>query len=167
MKFKDFFTFILFYIAWIIISGDLSVLSLLLGGILSFILVLLIHNNFTRILSKQIITKFIFFIGYILLLAGEVFIASFRVAYFALHPNLPFESGIVKIPVDFKEETKRFALTILSITITLTPGTLTLDINGDKQELYIHWLHVEADDKEEAREDIIGWFESIIRRLFK
>ena len=167
MKIKDFFTFILLYIAWIVIAGDLSALSLILGGMLSIILVLLIHNNFTRILSKKLITKFIFFIGYILLLAGEVFLASCRVAYFALHPNLPFESGIVKIPVNFKEETKRFTLTMLSITITLTPGTLTLDIDDDKQELYIHWLHVEADDKKEAREDIIGWFESIIRRLFK
>ena len=113
MKYRDFFTFILLYIVWIIISGDLSTTSLLLGATLSFVLVLLIHNTFTRVLSKKIITKFIFFVAYLLLLGGEVFVASYRVAYFALHPKLPFKSGIVKVPVDFKKETRKITLTIL------------------------------------------------------
>jgi len=167
-KSENIFVVILLYSFWIIISGDLSASALVLGLIISVTVDFMIaHSSFTRRLSKKIVIKFIFFIWYSVLVGIEVFKASYEVAYFVLHPKATFKSGIVKIPIEFETKDRLVKSTILSNLITLTPGTVTVDFNNNKSELYVHWLDVKTEDEDEIRKVIIGDFEWIVRRMFE
>jgi multicomponent Na+:H+ antiporter subunit E len=58
------------------------------------------------------------------------------------------------------------AKTCLANSITMTPGTLTVDMNGEG-ELYIHWINVRDERVERATEIIVERFERILKRVFE
>ena len=88
--------------------------------------------------------------------------ANFDVLYRVLHPDLPINPGIVKILTGLSSDMGK---SFLANSITLTPGTLTVDIDGEY--LYVHWINVTTQDIEEASKIISGRFEKIIRRIFE
>ena len=74
---------------------------------------------------------------------------------------MPIKPGIVKVKTGLKSE---LAKTMLANSITMTPGTLSVDIDG--QYLYIHWIYVRATEVEEASQRIVGRFEPLLARIF-
>ncbi len=90
--------------------------------------------------------------------------ANIDVAFRVLHPSLPIKPGIVKIKTSLKTDT---ALTFLANSITLTPGTLTVDIDKDKGILYVHWINVKDKDINKATQIIAGHFEKILGKIFE
>jgi len=88
-------------------------------------------------------------------------LANLDVMYRVLHPALPIKPGIVKAKTRL---TSKFARTMLANSITLTPGTLTVDIEGEN--LYIHWINVKSADVEEATKIIVEKFEKILEEIF-
>ncbi len=106
-----------------------------------------------------------YFIRYYLpVFLREVIKANIDVAYRVLHPKLPINPGIVKVKTKLKKD---IALTFLANSITLTPGTMTVDIDKEKGVLYIHWINVEAKDVEGATEIIVKRFENILEKIFE
>jgi multicomponent Na+:H+ antiporter subunit E len=93
----------------------------------------------------------------------QVLLANLDVAYRVLHPRLPIRPGIVKIRTALESTTAR---TLLANAITLTPGTLTVEL-VDGGWLYVHWLNVRTSDPEEASAQIAETFERILRRIFE
>jgi multicomponent Na+:H+ antiporter subunit E len=89
--------------------------------------------------------------------------ANFDVVYRALHPKMPINPGIVKIETSLKTDS---GITALANSITLTPGTLTVDLTDDGF-LYIHWINVKATDTEQATELIARKFEWFLKRIFE
>jgi multicomponent Na+:H+ antiporter subunit E len=89
--------------------------------------------------------------------------ANFDVVYRALHPKMPINPGIVKIKTNLKTEA---GITALANSITLTPGTLTVDLTDDGF-LYIHWINVKSDDIEEATKFIAQRFEWFLTKIFE
>lgn len=90
--------------------------------------------------------------------------ANLEVAYIVLHPELPIRPGIVKVRTSLKTTAGRVAL---ANSITLTPGTFTVDLDDEQGVLYVHWLTVKSDDEEEARRKIVGRFEPLLKRIFE
>jgi len=88
--------------------------------------------------------------------------ANLDVAYRVLHPDMPIRPGIVKVRTTLRSEMAR---TFLANSITLTPGTLVVDIDG--QDLYIHWINVGGDDPAEHTAEIVKPFEGLLRRVFE
>jgi len=88
--------------------------------------------------------------------------ANIDVAVRVIHPDVPIKPGIVKVRTTLTSE---MAKTFLANSITLTPGTLTIDIDG--QDLYIHWINVEVDDPDARTREICGRFEPLLRRIFE
>lgn len=88
--------------------------------------------------------------------------ANFDVAYRVLHVDLPIRPGIVRVPTGLKSDWSR---TFLAASITLTPGTLAVDIDDD--ELYIHWINVPQADTERHARLIVTRFEPLLRRIFE
>ena len=88
--------------------------------------------------------------------------ANLDVAYRVLHPDVPIRPGIVKVRTTLTSE---MAKTFLANSITLTPGTLTIDIDGN--DLYIHWIHIYTDDPAARTAEICGRFEPLLRRIFE
>ncbi|MEF8798002.1 MAG: Na+/H+ antiporter subunit E [Candidatus Bipolaricaulota bacterium] len=100
---------------------------------------------------------------YIFVLAWWVAMANLDVAFRVLHPDVPINPGIVKVKTDLKSES---AKTALANSITLTPGTMTVDLSDDGH-LYVHWINVSSTDVEEATHQVVGRFEPILRRIFE
>ena len=108
--------------------------------------------------------RYFWFIYYIPLFIWECIKANIDVAYRIIHPNRPINPGIVKVKTDLKSDT---ALTFLANSITLTPGTLSVDIDQEKGFLYVHWINVKDKDIQGASKLIVEKFERILRRIFE
>lgn len=89
--------------------------------------------------------------------------ANLQVAYLVLHPAMPIRPGIVKVRTGLKS---RAAISALANSITLTPGTLTVDAS-DEGDLYVHWIDVKTAEESGATEEIVRRFEGYIRRIFE
>ncbi len=100
---------------------------------------------------------------YIPLFFYYMILANFDVLYRVLHPKMPIKPGIVKVKTSLKSKS---GITALCNSITLTPGTLTVDLDQEGY-LYIHWINVRSQDIEEASRIIVGRFEKILRRIFE
>jgi multicomponent Na+:H+ antiporter subunit E len=103
------------------------------------------------------------FLVYIPMFAWYVLVANLDVVYRVVHPEMPIKPGIVKVKTILKTPAGR---TMLANSITLTPGTLTVDID-DNDYLYIHWINVKSDDIEQATRHIVSRFEKVLRRIFE
>lgn len=88
--------------------------------------------------------------------------ANLDVAYRVLHVDLPIHPGIVHVPTTLKSD---WSKAFLAASITLTPGTLVVDIAD--QDLYVHWINVPGKDREQHTRDIAATFEPLLRRIFE
>lgn len=105
-----------------------------------------------------------FLIYYLPKFLWECFKSNVDVAYRVLHPKLPINPGIVKVKTSLKTDT---ALTFLANSITLAPGTMSVDIDKDKGILYVHWIDIKAKDVESATKIVVGRFEKILKKIFE
>jgi multicomponent Na+:H+ antiporter subunit E len=101
---------------------------------------------------------------YIPIFLWECVKANLDVAYRVMHPDLPIRPGIVKVKTTLKSDV---AVAFLANSITLTPGTMSVDIDREEGILYIHWINVRHKDIENATKDIVEKFERITKRIFE
>lgn len=109
-------------------------------------------------------TRYLWFLYYIPIFIWECFKANIDVAYRVIHPDLPIHPGIVKVRTQLTSDT---ALTFLANSITLTPGTLSVDIDKENGFLYVHWIEVRHLDIEKATKSVAEKFEKILKRIFE
>lgn len=107
--------------------------------------------------------RYFWAICYIPVLLWAMLIANLDVVYRVIHPKMPIKPGIVKVKTSLQSDSGR---TALANSITLTPGTLTVDISDDGF-LYIHWINVRATDVEGATKRIVSRFEGLLKRIFE
>ena len=88
--------------------------------------------------------------------------ANFDVLYRVLHPEMPINPGIVTVKTGLKDPMAR---AILCNSITLTPGTLSVDIIEDK--IYVHWINVTESSTDNRSQKIAGRFEELLVRIFE
>lgn len=157
--------FILGLGVWILLSWPPDFQHLFVGMIASAVVAWFSGDLFThRAHLFTHIERYLWFLYYIPLFAWECLKANLDVAFRVIHPHTPLNPGIVKIKTKLKSDT---ALTFLANSITLTPGTLTVDVDKDKGVLYVHWIDVKTQDREEAAQIIAERFERILRRIFE
>jgi multicomponent Na+:H+ antiporter subunit E len=101
-------------------------------------------------------------VPYLGVLAWYVLKANLDVAYRVLHPDMPIKPGIVRVKTRLRGPA---AITLLANSITLTPGTLTVNASEDGT-LYVHWIYVTSTNDDEAAREIISRFEWYIERIF-
>ena len=106
----------------------------------------------------------LFTFQYLPVLIWEVVTANLDVAYRVLHPRRPIRPGIVKVDTSLDSD---IAITLLANSITLTPGTMSVDIAGDGSALYVHWIDVRTTESREAARLLVERFEGILRRIFE
>lgn len=95
-------------------------------------------------------------IGLLFYFIGELAVASLVVAWDVITPRSHVESGVVALPLDAKSNLE---ITILASLISLTPGTLSLDVSDDKRILYIHAVYIKKGDVEALKSQIKNGFE--------
>jgi len=163
-KLRSFIYLFLFTIfIWLCLTSSLHYQELLTGIFISLFLTILLHKQYNELgLPPLTLKRFTFFIIYLFVLFIEIIKANFDVAYRVIHPKMPIKPGIIVITTELKQN---IAKMILANSITLTPGTFTLDILGDK--LLIHWINVKTEDSREATQIIGEKFEKYLRVIFE
>lgn len=163
-RIKSFFwLFFFLIILWLLLTSTFNSQEFLVGIFVCFVIAVITHKFYIRIGFPTInFKRFCFFVIYILVLFYEIIKANLDVALRIIRPSLPINPGVVIIKTRLKSD---IAKTILANSITLTPGTFTLDIQGDK--LLIHWIDVEATDIEAATNIIGERFEKYLRVIFQ
>ncbi|MCB2194730.1 MAG: Na+/H+ antiporter subunit E [Bacteroidetes bacterium] len=163
MKIKSQFAlFVVLMIVWFLINNSFQIEIVIIGAVLSFI-ISLIFGRRTDVLNEFKFTPAAFFytLVYLLVFFVELIKSNIDVALRVIKPSLPINPGIVKTKTVLKSKMARM---ILTNSITLTPGTLTVDIDDDI--LYIHWIDVESDDIDVATEKIVKKFEKILVKIY-
>ena len=156
-------TFFVLMSFWLVLSQNLQPASLFAGVLFSFLVTLLSYNFFIMpdegIHGSAIWTIWLLLV-YILVLFYEMFLASLDVIYRVI--TMDINPEIVMIKTDIKSD---LGIVLLANSITLTPGTITIDIEDD--HLYVHWLYARTTHFGHAAELIKGRFERWLRRIFR
>lgn len=156
--------FILGFIIWVAVTFSLERDNIIVGILVAYLVAFLTGDLFTRRPHAfKHIERYLWFFYYVPIFVWECFKANLDVACRVLHPKLPLKPGIVKVKTTLKSDT---ALTFLANSITLTPGTLTVDVDKGKGVIYVHWIYVRSQDIEEATRRIVYRFERILKKIF-
>jgi len=141
-------------IIWVLLTGSTEILNFLFGFLLSFAALWI---TYPRNGDRKYFKIFPQLIGFFFFFLYELFKANIQVAFDVITVKHYMKPGIVKYPLDAKTDVE---ITFLANLITLTPGTLSLDISNDKKVMFIHAMYVE--NEEEFIQSIKNGFE---RRL--
>lgn len=153
---------LIYYLLWIVLTYPFSLQEWEAGALIAFLGALLSYKQLSVSGIKNIKRIGILIFWYLPVFTWEMIKANIHVASIVLNPKMPIKPGIVKIKTNLKSPVARVWL---ANSITLTPGTLSLDIEGDY--LYIHWITVKAKDVKGATHEIAGKFERILEAMFK
>ncbi len=157
------YLFVLSVLVWLALTSTFQWEELTTGVVISFFLSLLLSGRYLDLgLPPLSLKRIILALWYIFVLFWEIIKANLDVAYRVIHPKMPIRPGIVVIRTGLKSD---IAKLVLANSITLTPGTFTLDIQGEN--LLIHWINVQAEDMEGATRIIGEKFEKYLRVIFK
>jgi multicomponent Na+:H+ antiporter subunit E len=157
--------YILSLLIWFALTDIKKFEEVAAGIVISFLVSLIAgHMLVTTEKSKSPIMRFKSAVIYLFKFLWEMIKANIHVAYIVLHPNLPIKPGIVKIKTRL---TKDIAITVLTNSITLTPGTLTIDVDKQAGEIYIHWIDTFTIDTDQATKEIGGKFEKNLVEVFE
>ena len=150
---------IMLALAWSALLGQFTTINFVAGFVLGYLMLWVMQYSmgassyFVKV--RQIIN-----LAFVFLWA--LIVANLRVAYSVLAPSSKMRPGIVAIPLDIELDAE---VTLLANMITLTPGTLSLDVSDDKRVLYVHGMHVY--DLEAFKREIKDSFEQKVREAFE
>ncbi|PAU71296.1 Na+/H+ antiporter subunit E [Vreelandella alkaliphila] len=134
-------------LAWVLLSGDFTGLNLLVGMIFGYIALLLIEPQVEALKGYPArVPRIIGFVGFFI---KELVQANLRVAFDILTPPWHMKPGVIAFPLSAHTEME---ITMVANLISLTPGTLSLDVSDDRKVLYIHAMFL--DDEEELRNNL-------------
>lgn len=128
---------LLLAIAWVFLTGKLDFVNLIEGFIIGYIILFISKSAFGGTKYFMRVPQIVNFILYFL---KELIVANLKVAYDIITPKNLMKPGIIALPLEAKTDLE---ITLLANLITLTPGTLSLDVSHDKKTLYIHVLYVD------------------------
>ncbi|BAA30533.1 monovalent cation/H+ antiporter subunit E [Pyrococcus horikoshii] len=161
--------FIWSYFMWLILTAGSKgllwnsqelIAGLIFSAIVGYATRNIIGERASRFLNP---VKWILFIAYAPVLFWGMIKANLDVAYRVITGKI--RPGIVKVPVNLENDAQ---YTILSNSITLTPGTLTIEASPEEKVLYVHWINIPKGlEWPESSEPVSGPFEKWARRLGK
>ena len=157
--------FILALLVWLLLSWSADAQHLLVGIVVAAFVAFMTGDLFVQ--RPHLVTqvkRYLWFFYYLPIFLWECFKANIDVALRVIRPDMPINPGIVKVKTSLRSET---GLTFLANSITLTPGTLTVDVDKERGFLYVHWIDVKDKDVERASKIIVERFERILRRIFE
>ncbi|WP_411035126.1 Na+/H+ antiporter subunit E [Shinella sp. BYT-45] len=149
----------LFALVWLAVSGSFTVPNLLLGiaaGALSLALIRgHVRPDGRRIRPLKVLSLLVLFLR-------ELALSAFKVALLVASPKMALKPGIFAFPLTVDRD---FEIALLANLITLTPGTLSVDVSEDRKVLYVHAL--DCSDPAGMRRAIAGGFERKIMEAFR
>jgi multicomponent Na+:H+ antiporter subunit E len=157
MNIKDIITtFIILFTFWVLLSAHFDLFHIGSGIICCAIIAFASHDLLFQDTGNHRLTKTVRFTAYLPWLIYQIVLANIDVAKRALSPSMPIDPQIVSFRTKLKSEVAR---TAFANSITLTPGTVTVDIVDD-----IFYVHAIA--KEPADDLLEGTMERKIAHIF-
>ena len=155
-------SWLILFVVWLMFTSTLATQEVVTGLITAF-LIALFTSRFFNCCTFSIFSpvKLFYIFIYFFVFLWALLKANLDVARRVISPKLPINPGIVKFKTKL---TSDFSKMVLANSITLTPGTLSVDIIDDTY--YIHWIDVKSLDPDEAHTYIAEQFERILLKIF-
>lgn len=142
-----------------LVGGDIAA-GVVAAAIVALVMRDMITERFIRVFDPA---RYFWAIVYVAVFGFYAIKAGLDVMYRVLHPALPIKPGIVRVRTRLSSATARMAL---ANSITLNPGTLTIDVTDDGT-FYVHCINVTTEDEKAAQALIFGPFEWFIAKIFE
>lgn len=126
---------------WMALTETFTLLNLLVGFILGYVVLALICGLREPGYVRQVWSG----LSLLAYTAVELVHANLRVAWYTIANLRDLKPAILRVPL--RHDLTDGELTLLSTLITLTPGTLTIDVAEDRSALFVHFMHVEDVDE--------------------
>jgi len=146
-------------LSWAGLTEEVTAMNLTVGFVLGFV-ILFVTRRLLR--PSRYFPKVRQIFDLAAVFTWELLRANLRIAYEVITPTHYMKPGVVAIPLDVETDAE---ITLLANLITLTPGTLSLDVSQDRRVLYIHAMYV--DDVEELRRSIKNGFEKRVMEVLR
>ncbi|KUP06094.1 monovalent cation/H+ antiporter subunit E [Bacillus coahuilensis m2-6] len=156
MAFQVLLNFFLAFL-WMFLAVSFTPSSFIVGYLLGLLIIIAFRRFFA---SKLYVYKFWAVMVLLLIFIRELLLSNISVLKTILRPKIDIKPGIFAYPTKLSSD---WEITILSNLITLTPGTLVVDVSNDHSILYIHTLDI--DDVDEAVSSIRDTFEKAIMEV--
>ncbi|HDR90272.1 MAG TPA: hypothetical protein ENN63_11690 [Bacteroidetes bacterium] len=148
---------------WLLLTFSLATDNLIVGAVAALLITPYFGNYFVKDVGKWVQPhRYVWLVIYLFIFTWECIKANFDVAYRVLHPAMPIKPGIVKVKLNLKTDMARV---MLANSITMTPGTISVDIVDDY--IYIHWIYVSSVEPEIYSRKVAGRFEKYIKMIFE
>ena len=150
---------LLLAIIWVLATGTLTEENFIFGFLISFMILYLITINKEE---RKYFTMLPKLISFIIFMLWEIIKANFQAVRDSLYSKSKLSPAIVKYTLEAESDVE---ITILANLVSLTPGTLIMDVSDDKKVMYIHVLHL--DNKEVFIEEVRNKFEKRLLELMR
>ncbi|UWX57740.1 Na+/H+ antiporter subunit E [Chlorobaculum sp. MV4-Y] len=131
---------ILLAFACMLLTGESSAPSFISGMVVGYLILWMSRSAFGKDVYFSKIPRLT---GFLLYFLKELILANLRVAFDILTPKNYLEPGIVEVPLDVKSDLE---ITLFANLVTLTPGTLSLDVSADRKILYVHVMYLQDEE---------------------
>lgn len=146
-------------LVWAAVLGELSLGNLAAGFLVGFAILAAANGLFG---TSRYFEKIVRLGEFAAFFVGQLVLSSLRVAADVLTPQHRARPGIVAIPLDARTDGE---ITLLANLVSLTPGSLSLDVSADRRTLFVHVMFL--DDPETIRRQIKQGFERRVLELLR
>jgi multicomponent Na+:H+ antiporter subunit E len=147
-------------LTWALITGSFTALNLLFGALIGFVALYLLRDYVAK---PRVLRQIGRTLSLAVLFLRELLVSAFRVAVVVVTPDLRsvLRPAIIAFPLKVKTDAE---ITLLANLITLTPGTLSVDVAEDRSVLYVHALMLGT--REALIAEIAAGFEAKVHEVF-
>jgi multicomponent Na+:H+ antiporter subunit E len=149
-------------LTWMALTGNFSVGNFFLGFVIGSLALWIVHPTGEVVPLIFYFRKVFLWLKFIGFFLWELQLASLRVAFDVLTVRHHMRPAVLAIPLDLDTD---LGITFFANVITLTPGTLSLDVSNDRKTLYIHAMYV--DDVEQFKYNLKNRLERRIMELLQ
>lgn len=146
---------------WAAISGEITLGRLLLGFLFGYMVLLVSRRAFG---PTKYFTKIRRFVSLVVFLVYSLILASLRLTLDILTPTHRMQPGIIAVPLEAKTDAE---ISLLTNLISLTPGTLSLDVSEDRSTLFVHVMYIASGDVDRVRRMIKQNWERRVLELLR
>jgi len=157
-------TFVIAFLAWVYLNASLNTEILIVGVLAAAVTAALsskiLFNDFkpSHLHPKRLFYSIIYLFSF----GIALLIANLKMCFTILRPNPGLKPAVLRIPLEGASDAVK---TGVANSITLTPGTLTLEVDNDA--LYVHWIKASTTDPVKAKKEVVGRFEKHLRGVFE
>ncbi|HEX6439065.1 MAG TPA: Na+/H+ antiporter subunit E [Candidatus Binatia bacterium] len=144
---------------WAAVTGRFNLSNVVVGIVLGYAVLFVVQplmgpSNYFRRIHQAIAFAFFY--------VWQLVMANLRVAADVMTPGARARPGVLAIPLEARSDAE---ITMLANLITLTPGSVSLDVSSDRRFLYLHAMYI--DDVEQYREDVKTSFERRVLEVLR